>query len=371
MCIIVVKPANVSLPSDEIFANCFENNDDGAGMMIAHGGKVHGDKGFMTLRAFNEQLENYKNVYGDLKSHAMVFHFRIGTHGTNNPANTHPFPLDDYKSYSRFKELHWVADQGFAHNGVMYQFSSHTDVKKYDVSDTMVFGRRVAALLADSFNIPTNTYAQFVLDKMVSGSRFAYMDGEGNIATFGTFTTENGIMYSNSSYKAPVRKYTSYVYNYDDVAPWWNQGKYGNNTSKSSSKSNTPGYISDYYNGKTSVPQIPGANLSLTDAEKKKREKLAEDAGLTILKKDLEVLCDDDIDYSLLNAYEFAYNMFEIWYWSKKDKDWAPYEAPFGGFILYDPETEEIVHDSFYDDVDYNSGSFYHENEDYHSEVID
>ena len=368
MCIIVVKPANVSLPSAEIFANCFENNDDGAGMMIAYDGKVHGDKGLMSLKEFNKQLDIYKEVYGDLKSHAMIFHFRIGTHGTNNPSNTHPFPLDNYKSYSRFKQLHWVADQGFAHNGILYRFSVHEDVKKYDVSDTMVFGRRVAALLAESFNIPTNTYAQFILDKLADSSRFAYMDGEGNIATFGTFTTEDGIMYSNSSYKKATYKYSSYPVYYNDT-PWWGQKNSG-------SKSNTS-YISDYRNGKTAsapgAPKISGAKLSITEAEKEKRSKAAEELGLTVITSEVEVMCDDDVDNSVLKPYEFAYSTFDIWYWSRRDNDWAPYESPFGGFILWNPETEEIVHDSCYDDVDYPSAdSFYYPNaENNDVEVID
>lgn len=200
MCIIVVKPADVDVPSIDTFKTCFKHNSDGAGMMIAHDGTVYGDKGFMKFEDFKQSLKSYAETYGDLKSHAMVFHFRIGTHGTNTPGNTHPFPLKYPITYDEMKATHWEAKQGFAHNGILSNFGYHKDVKKYDVSDTMVYGKYVAALLSSIGSIPKHADCQFVLDKVATG-KFAYLDGDGNLFTIGTFTEEKGVMYSNSSYK--------------------------------------------------------------------------------------------------------------------------------------------------------------------------
>lgn len=337
MCIIVVKPVNASLPSDEIFEACFENNDDGAGMMIAYNGKVHGNKGLMSYGAFQNQLNKYKEEYGDLKSHAMIFHFRIGTHGTNIPENTHPFPLDNSNNYSRFKETEWVADQGFAHNGIMYQFSSHADVQKYDVSDTMVFGRRVAAVLAEYFNIATSQTAQFILGKAANeSSKFAYLDGDGNIATLGTFITDNGIMYSNSSYKKRAYTYSGGVnYYYGNGTPWWDYGK--KTTSSSLLIEQKP----------SSTSKNKKKSLSI-DEVKKRREK-AEAMGLKMIGCKTTVFTDDpadDLDGVTLETFDFAYSLYEIYYWSNKENDWEPYADPFGGFALFNERTEEFYHNS-------------------------
>lgn len=364
MCIIVVKPADVSMPSDETLKACFENNSDGAGMMISHEGKVYGNKGLMTFRAFMDQLDRYKEIYGDLKSHTMVFHFRIGTHGTNTPENTHPFPLDDYGSYHSFKKTEWVADQGFAHNGVLYQFGAHADVKKYDVSDTMVFGRRVAAVLADSFNLATAPEAQFILDKIsIGSSKFVYIDGDGNYATFGTFIPENGIFYSNGTYKSYRQKYVYDFDSYDSGTPWWNK----NYTALPSSTKHDPHKNPDKKNN----------SPILTVAEAKRRRDKADDMGLEMLTKKLVVMTDDpasDIDGCVLDPFNFAYSTYDIYYWSTKENDWAPYDNPYGGFALWDEANEVFVHDSllcYPDEDDGCTAGFYYTEEVYDSDKVD
>ena len=63
MCIIVAKPKGVDMPSNEIFRNCFIDNNDGAGLMYANPktGMIEIEKGFMTWSSFETRLEELKS----------------------------------------------------------------------------------------------------------------------------------------------------------------------------------------------------------------------------------------------------------------------------------------------------------------------
>ena len=52
MCIIVAKNAGIPMPSTEILRNCFDNNPDGAGFMLAAKNSVYGFKGLMLMLLF-------------------------------------------------------------------------------------------------------------------------------------------------------------------------------------------------------------------------------------------------------------------------------------------------------------------------------
>ena len=92
MCIIAIKKKNKELPDEEIFQTMFKNNSDGAGFMYNHNGKVIIQKGYMTYEEFKEAL-NKLCTKVDAYTTAIVFHFRIATHGSVSPALCHPFPL--------------------------------------------------------------------------------------------------------------------------------------------------------------------------------------------------------------------------------------------------------------------------------------
>lgn len=348
MCIIVAKPAGVTMPEFSVFENCFRGNPDGAGLMIASDGKVYGRKGLMSIKAFNDALNDFETLYGDLKSHTMVFHFRIGTHGTNSPYNTHPFPLiPNSHDYDTFKSLNWVADQGFAHNGILSSLGMHPDVKTHDVSDTMVFGKRIALLLAEHYNIANDTEPQFLLNQMLGTgtSKFAFIDGDGNLFTIGNFNQENGVMYSNYSYRAySYRSYNSGFNNsfskyFDDDDTY-----YGRPYSTWNS-----GYKNTYSNSAGSDSNIVsiGSKKSSSDSKKSTKLKRAEELGIHVLKKDAVIMCFDEVE--MLDGYElekliFAYSDTGIiYYWSKGTSDWEIYSAPEGGFALFSIDDNELI----------------------------
>lgn len=194
MCIIVAKPVNVKMPNMDILESCFINNPDGAGIMFNHNKMVYGYKGFMTFEEFEAALSKLQEQYGNFDEKGVVMHFRITTHGGSNQQNTHPFPL--MGGYRAMRKRHWVASQGFAHNGIISETSRHEDVKKFGVSDTMVFGKIFALPVSRWTNIAEDIDAMQMLGT-IAGSKLAFMNGKGHISTFGDFNEDEGILYSN------------------------------------------------------------------------------------------------------------------------------------------------------------------------------
>ena len=92
MCIIVYKPVNENIPKRDRLKTCFNNNDDGAGYMFADHNNVIIKKGFKTFDDFYKQLKDDVKKY-DLKSKALILHFRIATSGGLDANKTHPFIL--------------------------------------------------------------------------------------------------------------------------------------------------------------------------------------------------------------------------------------------------------------------------------------
>lgn len=192
MCIIVGKPKGVELPSIEVFRNCFIANDDGCGFSYNHNGKVIIKKGFMEFSDFEKELERVSNA----KDKGMLFHFRITTHGGSSPANTHPFPVSDKIKLLQATKI--STDLAMAHNGII----GSVDVGfKSTISDTMLFIAEQVYLMKD---IDENFYKDDKFHNLLealSNSKLTFLDGNGDLYFIGSFVLDNGIFYSNTSYK--------------------------------------------------------------------------------------------------------------------------------------------------------------------------
>ena len=194
MCIIAAKPAGTKMPATTTIENMWYRNHDGAGFMYAHGGTVHIEKGFMKLDDFKKALERVQEKV-NLNATSVVMHFRIATHGGVMPANTHPFPVTS--SISMLQKLKCTTSLGVAHNGII----SSVNPRK-GISDTMEY---IASQLAPLYKGVPTFYENPNLMEMVSNaieSKLAILTGKGALYTIGNFETDEGILYSNSSYKA-------------------------------------------------------------------------------------------------------------------------------------------------------------------------
>lgn len=285
MCIIVAKNKGVKMPSIETLSNCFTTNKDGAGIMLACGGLVHGFKGLMTFKEFTDKLAELEAHYGSLDQFSVVMHFRIGTHGTNIAANTHPFPVSD--RYDDLRKTAWTDVQGVAHNGIITECGYHSDVKKENVSDTMVFVKRVIAPIARFVRITDSPEILEALE-LAAGSKLAFLSGDGNLAIAGHFEEEDGVFYSNSSYtgykKKPLSNFKFDSFCFDD----------------------------DEY---TKTPFVSSATIELM------KQEYAEELGLIVLHPDTLIMSEGvqlyaDGEFALCNSTG------SLWLWDDYSYEW-------------------------------------------------
>lgn len=207
MCIIVAKPKGVKLPKKEILSTCFENNPDGAGIMFTKNDQVRILKGFMTFDDFIRGLNKVKKICkSDLTDKSIVMHFRIGTHGKNDKATTHPFPITS--NYDDLRKTDVTNSLGLAHNGVISSYC-YSDI----LSDTQAF---VKDFMTPLKNLDRDFYKHDDIKKIIlkigGYSKFAILDNKDHISILGDFIKDEktGIYYSNGTYQT-----SRYKWNYE------------------------------------------------------------------------------------------------------------------------------------------------------------
>lgn len=213
MCIIVAKPQGVEFPRWRTLKNCWQANPDGAGFMVADGGRVKISKGYMSWRKFEKSLKKAKRSAGN--DAAFVIHFRIATHGDVSPECCHPFPLA--RSVKKLRAVSTSCAVGIAHNGVIPNRA--TDAR---TSDTMDYIRSIIhplSRMTDSIMHDHN--ARKIIEETLH-SKLCMMDASGDVELFGQFETVDGVHYSNDSYMdyPPHFGYFGSWYDDDDDLPY-------------------------------------------------------------------------------------------------------------------------------------------------------
>ena len=220
MCIIVAKPKGVDMPSNEIFRNCFINNNDGAGLMYANPktGMIEIEKGFMTWASFETRLEELKSKYDNFTDMNFVAHFRIGTQGKNDEHTCHPFPISSKDKLLRKVRL--TTDMGFVHNGILSDYSNRSyDYKTRTYTTTKTLLSDTQLFIKHQLNSYKSLNRNFLKNKQVrdfiaryaseNASKFAFIDKGDKLYLFGNFTEDEGVYYSNSSYS--YSGYSKYI----------------------------------------------------------------------------------------------------------------------------------------------------------------
>lgn len=207
MCIAIAKPIGVDIPNDDILTNCFNNNPDGAGFAFNHNNEVVIRKGYMKLKDFLDAFHKYDEKFG-FKNRGVLIHTRITTHGGTNPQMCHPFPINSDEG--ALKKIEYCSPFAVVHNGIISLTSSEA-TKKQDMSDTAIFVQKYLTKIAKNKNW-FNNKANIELIYELIDSKMAILNGNGKIVMTNGFTEDNGIFYSNSSYKE--NRYRK-LYNWD------------------------------------------------------------------------------------------------------------------------------------------------------------
>lgn len=187
MCIIAVNKKNKL--SKEIVENCFENNDDGMGMLWTEDGELYSYK-------ILDDVDTFYNEYSSVRDKVdtpIVLHFRIGTSGPNDIDNCHPFFVHE--------------KLGFAHNGIINEFSFIGS----DKSDTVLFNEAVLQNLKKSF-INDDVICELIAG-YIGSSKLAFLDTKGNIKIInedlGDWELDDDTWFSNTTWR--IARYKSTV----------------------------------------------------------------------------------------------------------------------------------------------------------------
>ena len=186
MCIAIYKPEDKVL-SLATLKECYKSNPDGAGFMYAENKKLHIEKGFFSFQSFYDAFKKHENKQA-------VIHFRIKTHGKIDTTNCHPFAVNNAI--------------GFVHNGIISGFGDANH------SDTIGFNQSILQPLVSKWG----NLALFqdpiidLIEGRIGYSKLVFLDRHGNhkIMNEHKGTWDDGVWYSNDSYKPYVAPVTTY-----------------------------------------------------------------------------------------------------------------------------------------------------------------
>jgi len=199
MCLIIVKPEGKAMPPDNYILNAYNNNPDGFGIAWREQGmsKVAIQKGIMSIAGVYDLLDSIKNPV----SKTIVMHFRLATEGKVSPENCHPFPISN--KVSELQALEIESKYAIAHNGIILAFNSKRwGTQAYggnwnkDLSDTQEF---IIDYLAGMGKALFNPKVMELIHDYTE-SKFVILS-QSHTQFIGDFEEEDGLYYSNTSYK--------------------------------------------------------------------------------------------------------------------------------------------------------------------------
>jgi len=195
MCIAVLLKKDVKI-SEATLKNCWENNDDGAGIGFAYGGNIYIRKGYTKFESFYKSFLEIRQKFNP----TMILHFRWATQGKRNTRNCHPFYIN--------KNIM------FCHNGVITHIAYDSEL-----SDTYLFNQTVLKKL------PIDFYKNEILMELIrrysSYSKFLFLNNEGQyyILNESAGHWNGGVWYSSEDYSWKR-------YGYSGNRGTWNKNNY-------------------------------------------------------------------------------------------------------------------------------------------------
>jgi predicted glutamine amidotransferase len=185
MCIIAIQPIGKKI-KDSTLRNCWDNNNDGAGIMYAMDGKVIVHK---ELYSFEKFLAHKKQI--DKLGVNIVLHFRISTSGMIDKNNIHPFKVNE--------------NLYFCHNGIL-DIHVPNDSK---VNDTQIYNNVFLKGMHPKFiyNESTRNLIQYSIGQR---NKFVFLDNKGQffILNEQQGSWVDGVWYSNETYSYSYKGYS-------------------------------------------------------------------------------------------------------------------------------------------------------------------
>lgn len=200
MCVAILVPKGIPVPSDEILKQAADHNRDGGSVSWPFEGKVHWAKGLTA--------EEVIEVARQIQHGPCIIHFRIATTGGKIPELCHPFGV----THTADTRIIGEAPMVLVHNGhwsdwervLLANLHPTIPVPPGPWSDT-----RAMAWLASVYGVGV---LQFLREKI------ATLDASGDLRYYGQgWSEKDGIYYSNLNHE---RTYVSGYGGPGDTAPF-------------------------------------------------------------------------------------------------------------------------------------------------------
>ena len=136
------------------------------------------------------------------------------------PENTHPFPLVADTSYLQKPES--KAEYAVIHNGIISMTCAKARQER-TTSDTLVFVRDYLSLIAQN-RAWFRRHSNIELVEKLIDSKMAILNAAGDIIMTSGFTEDNGVFYSNSTYKIARVRHGSYCTTNSRNNKYYNSG---------------------------------------------------------------------------------------------------------------------------------------------------
>ena len=178
MCLLISQ-TNSKPIKRELLENADCSNPDGMGFAYADNGQIQVEK-FRDFKPFYKAYKSAVKRCGKVSN--FIVHFRFSTHGVNTGLfNIHPFRVNERLV--------------FAHNGVL----DVDDHKKK--SDTRVFNETILQKLKPNFL--NSSAVCSLIEGFIGSDKLVFLnnDGKNTIINEKRGHWDNGVWYSNSSYK--------------------------------------------------------------------------------------------------------------------------------------------------------------------------
>lgn len=200
MCLIIGVPKGVKKDTTFLYkaiANGWSGNDHAAGFALKYKGdnRVYINKDSWNkrgIKAFIDEIKKQNLTEDD----ELLLHFRIGTSGSNNNTNAHPFVVDSKAAINI--EEGYVTKPVLVHNGIFSEYSDHASV----YSDTYMFTKKFMAIpeMLSLIKRDPTTFAH-LFKKIFWSNKIGLLFPDKDMTLIGDFVEENGVYFSNQGYR--------------------------------------------------------------------------------------------------------------------------------------------------------------------------
>lgn len=212
MCIAILLPSGKAIDKDTLIT-CNIANPDGFGFAYFNEDNKICIKKEVDEKKILKRIDKFIEIREIYIDKPFLVHFRIATHGKISKRCTHPFVVND--------------ETIFCHNGIL-RYDYGVDRMSLD-SDTMMFNKNILQRLEKNclrkmIEGKNNVLFNLMEGYIGSGNKMILLNKDGNFKIINekAGVWDNGIWYSNTSYK-PKPKVTVIDYS----GSWWNSGYYG------------------------------------------------------------------------------------------------------------------------------------------------